>query len=77
MRLFSILMSSVFICLSLPITAQAIPSFSRQIQADCRTCHFIGNKSLNKFGREFKINAFHETEEMRNRRLKLESESGD
>jgi len=44
--------------------ASATPAFSRQINADCRTCHFQGMHALNKFGRDFKANAFHLSEPM-------------
>ena len=44
--------------------ASATPSFSRQINADCRTCHFQSMHALNKFGRDFKANAFHLSEPM-------------
>ncbi|PIP01727.1 MAG: hypothetical protein COW18_09690 [Zetaproteobacteria bacterium CG12_big_fil_rev_8_21_14_0_65_54_13] len=53
----------------IPLSAQATPAFSRQINADCRTCHFQSMQSLNKFGREFKLNSFHETAEMKHKRL--------
>jgi len=46
-------------------TAWATPSFSRQINADCRSCHFQSMHSLNKFGREFKANAFKLSENMK------------
>lgn len=39
-------------------TATATPAFSRQTQTECRTCHFMDMHGLNKFGREFKQNAF-------------------
>ena len=54
---------------STTIAAEATPSFSRQIEADCRTCHFMGNRSLNEFGRQFKNNAFNETKEMQRKRV--------
>jgi len=41
-----------------PHTADAIPAFSRQIHADCRTCHFQGMGALNRFGRAFMMNNF-------------------
>jgi len=69
MKLYTLSISFILLFLSSTIQAQAIPSFSRQIQADCRTCHFMGNKNLNKFGRQFKNNAFNETKEMRKERL--------
>jgi len=53
-----ILGSTVLLSLSLAHTASATPAFSRQIKADCRTCHMMGMHTLNKFGRMFKLNAF-------------------
>ena len=50
-------------------TASAIPAFSRQIQSDCRTCHLMGNKALNQFGRQFKQNAFNESKSMHDKRM--------
>lgn len=49
----------------MPTTASAIPAFSRQIHADCRTCHFQGMGSLNRFGRAFMTNNFSLSESMR------------
>jgi len=69
MKFNTLSISFIALFLFSTIPAQATPSFSRQIQADCRTCHFMDNKSLNKFGREFKKNAFNETREMRRERL--------
>jgi len=45
--------------------ALATPAFSRQINADCRTCHFQSMHALNKFGRDFKFNAFSLSEDMK------------
>ena len=50
--------------------AMATPAFSRQINADCKTCHFQSMHALNKFGRQFKANAFHESEKMRSERMR-------
>ncbi|MDQ6967003.1 MAG: hypothetical protein Q9M23_08775 [Mariprofundaceae bacterium] len=50
--------------------ASATPAFSRQIQADCRACHTMGNKALNRFGRQFKQNAFNESSNMRDKRMR-------
>jgi len=50
--------TATLISLSLAHTASATPAFSRQINADCRTCHVMGMHTLNKFGRMFKLNAF-------------------
>lgn len=50
---------------TMPCEVPAVPAFSRQIHADCRTCHFQNMRSLNRFGREFKQNGFRETEKMR------------
>jgi len=69
MKLFIFSISFTLLYLSTTIQAEAIPSFSRQIQADCRTCHFMGSKSLNKYGRQFKNNAFNESKEMRKQRF--------
>ena len=66
--------SFIFLFLSSTMQVEAIPSFSRQINADCRTCHFMGNKNLNQYGRQFKNNAFNESEEMRQQRLEKSSE---
>jgi len=52
--------------------ASAIPAFSRQTGASCRVCHFQNMHSLNKYGRDFLKNGFHETEEMKKRRRKIE-----
>jgi len=60
-----ILTASIFLSLLLADTALATPSFSRQINADCRTCHFQNMHALNKFGRAFKANAFNLTERMK------------
>jgi len=60
-----ILATACFLALSLVDSAWATPSFSRQINADCRTCHFQSMPALNKFGREFKRNAFSLSKEMR------------
>ena len=49
--------------------AEATPAFSRQINADCKTCHFQNMHALNKFGRAFKKNAFHESDKMRVERM--------
>jgi hypothetical protein len=56
----------------LPVNALAIPAFSRQIHADCRTCHFQSMPALNAYGRAFKMNGFRETEKMRQERLQRE-----
>jgi len=45
--------------------ASATPAFSRQINADCRTCHFQTMHALNQFGRDFKTNAFNLSEPMK------------
>jgi len=50
-------------------SAEATPAFSRQINADCKACHFQNMHALNKFGRAFKENAFHESEKMRAERM--------
>ncbi|MDX8382283.1 MAG: hypothetical protein R8M14_09265, partial [Ghiorsea sp.] len=55
--------------LTLTQTASATPAFSRQINADCRTCHMMGMYGLNKFGRKFKLNAFSLSKEMRDELL--------
>jgi hypothetical protein len=55
-----------------PIGALAIPAFSRQIHADCRTCHFQSSPALNAYGRAFEMNGFRETEKMRRQRLQRE-----
>jgi len=55
--------------LLVPSDASATPAFSRQIQADCRACHIMGNKALNQFGRKFKQNAFNESKKMRDKRM--------
>ena len=55
--------------LLMPINGWAIPAFSRQIHADCRTCHFQGMYALNKYGRAFKKNGFRESDRMREQRL--------
>jgi hypothetical protein len=55
-----------------PLDAQAIPAFSRQIHADCRSCHFQGMPALNAYGRAFKMNGFRETGKMRQQRLQRE-----
>jgi hypothetical protein len=60
--------------LILPLDAQAIPAFSRQIHADCRTCHFQSMPALNAYGRAFKMNGFRETKEMRQQRLQLQKQ---
>jgi len=52
-----------------PVRAQAIPAFSRQIHADCRTCHFQGMGALNAFGRAFEMNDFSLTDKMRQQLL--------
>ncbi|HXH72742.1 MAG TPA: hypothetical protein VNI58_08020 [Mariprofundaceae bacterium] len=57
------------LALTIPREAPAVPAFSRQIHADCRTCHFQNMRSLNRYGREFKQNGFTETNEMRELRL--------
>lgn len=57
------------LALTIPHEALAVPAFSRQIHADCRTCHFQNMRSLNRYGREFKQNGFTETNEMRELRL--------
>ena len=51
--------------LIVPTKVQAIPAFSRQIHADCRTCHFQGMGALNAFGRAFEMNNFSLTKKMR------------
>jgi len=56
--------------LLIPNSASATPAFSRQIQADCRACHTMGNKALNRFGRQFKQNAFNESSNMRDKRMR-------
>jgi len=55
--------------LIVPTKVQAIPAFSRQIHADCRTCHFQGMGALNAYGRAFEMNGFRETKEMHQQRL--------
>ena len=55
-----------------PHTADAIPAFSRQIRADCRTCHFQGMDALNRFGRAFMMNNFSLTEQMHRQLLERE-----
>lgn len=57
-----------------PCEAPAIPAFSRQIHADCRTCHFQDMHALNAYGRAFKLNGFRESEKMRQKRLQRERE---
>lgn len=74
MKQFILSIAFTLLFLFSTIPAEAIPSFSRQIGADCRTCHFMGNKSLNEFGREFKNNAFNESKEMRQKRLEKEKQ---
>jgi len=54
-----ILGTTALLSLSFAHTASATPAFSRQIHADCRTCHFQNMNALNKFGRMFELNAFH------------------
>jgi len=54
--------------------ALATPAFSRQIHADCRTCHFQSMHALNKFGREFKLNAFSLSEEMKSELIQRRKE---
>lgn len=49
----------------MPSTASATPAFSRQIHADCRTCHFQGMHALNRFGRAFMMNNFSLSKSMR------------
>jgi hypothetical protein len=60
--------------LCIPFDAGAIPAFSRQINADCRTCHFQDMHALNAYGRAFKLNAFKESKEMRRKRLQQAEE---
>lgn len=42
----------------LPISAQAVPAFARQIGVSCNTCHFQHFPMLNSFGRAFKATGF-------------------
>lgn len=56
--------------------ASATPAFARQTGADCRTCHFQNMHSLNRYGREFKMNSFHETKKMRERRQREAAKRG-
>ncbi len=62
----------LILTLMLPCKALAIPAFSRQIHADCRTCHFQSMGALNAYGRAFMRNGFQETERMRKQRLQRE-----
>ncbi len=75
MKFLPVSITAVTVVLYAATPAHAIPSFSRQIGADCRTCHIMSNKGLNKYGRKFKLNAFFESKEMRNQRLKTEKKS--
>ena len=59
--------------LIVPAKVQAIPAFSRQIHADCRTCHFQGMGALNAFGRAFEMNNFRLTKNMRQELLEQEN----
>ena len=64
-RIFEFILATMLLSsVSFAGTASATPAFSRQINADCRTCHFQGMHALNKFGRDFKANAFHLSEPM-------------
>ena len=58
--------------LAAPPDAQAIPAFSRQIHADCRTCHFQGMGALNAFGRAFMMNNFSLSKRMRQQLMERE-----
>ncbi|MDQ6998016.1 MAG: hypothetical protein Q9M17_04810 [Mariprofundus sp.] len=60
-----ILAITILLSLSLADIALATPSFSRQVNADCRACHFQSMHALNKFGRAFKSNAFNINKQMR------------
>jgi len=78
-----ILVAAGILSSSITELAMATPAFSRQIDADCRTCHFQDMHGLNKFGREFKLNAFrlsrHMKEQLKERRKKeaaADSEDG-
>ncbi len=75
MKFLPVSITVITVVLYATIPAQAVPSFSRQIGADCRTCHTMGSKGLNKYGRKFKLNAYFESEEMRNQRLKTEKKT--
>lgn len=55
--------------LAAPLPASATPGFSRQLQTDCSTCHSMGNRALNAYGRRFKQNALNEDAGMRRQRL--------
>ncbi|HKI62244.1 MAG TPA: hypothetical protein VKA31_08120 [Mariprofundaceae bacterium] len=57
--------AALLLTLPLPGTAGATPSFARQIDADCRTCHFQNMHGLNRFGRAFKANSFNLSEPMK------------
>ncbi len=59
------LIAAAILSFSIADLALATPAFSRQIDADCRTCHFQDMHALNKFGREFKQNGFNLSRHMR------------
>jgi hypothetical protein len=44
--------------LSLPATASAVPAFARQTGMPCLGCHTQQFPTLNRFGREFKLNGY-------------------
>ncbi len=47
-----------FIVLLMPRESLAIPSFSRQMNTSCFTCHYQHIPKLNAFGREFKLSGY-------------------
>ncbi len=62
MKRFSSLMLAVVVAVVglfvAPKSAEAIPSFARQVGVGCDACHFQHLPKLNAFGREFKIGGF-------------------
>lgn len=44
-----------------PKSAEAVPSFARQMGVPCNACHFQYIPKLNSFGREFKLGGFTQT----------------
>jgi len=68
------MLSILLLVIGWSAASPAIPAFSRQTGASCRLCHFLDMHSLNKYGRDFLINGYRETDKMKERRKKIEKE---
>ena len=57
-KVYNKIIATVGIMAVCTTVAEATPAFARQMNSDCKTCHYQNIPKLNSFGKEFKLSGF-------------------